>query len=248
MKPKEEVVEEVEEEAQVKEEEGASNETPAGAGEGSIGETADAAAEAAEKEEEALTPVEALAAELSGDEDEANHEDPFMVGTPVWAPWKQGKGTDQTLWPGISLDRKEHKEVIPEAALRMKQPKGATSETHKLVVFFGDRTYMWLPVSSFRDFEFRGEVFEKRMAQSVKRYSATFERACAEARVWGRTWRRLRAAEESLAELQRRYDAMEIDHILIENTDDVAQLPDAIDRAYDTSRPMVALIGRRVEP
>ena len=43
-------------------------------------------------------------------------------------------------------------------------------------------------------------------------------------------------------------DAMEIDHILIENTDDVAQLPDAIDRAYDTSRPMVALIGRRVEP
>ena len=182
--------------AGVKEEEGASNETPAGAGEGSIGETADAAAEAAEKEEEALTPVEALAAELSGDEDEANHEDPFMVGTPVWAPWKQGKGTDQTLWPGISLDRKEHKEVIPDAALRMKQPKGATSETHKLVVFFGDRTYMWLPVSSFRDFEFRGEVFEKRMAQSVKRYSATFERACAEARVWGRTWRRLRAAEE----------------------------------------------------
>jgi hypothetical protein len=181
--------------AQVKEEEGASNETHAGAGEGSVGET-DAAAKVAEKEEEALSPIEALAADLSGDEDEANHEDPFMVGTPVWAPWKVGKGTDQTLWPGISLDRKEHKEVIPEAALRMKQPKGATSETHKLVVFFGDRTYMWLPVSSFRDFEFRGEVFEKRMAQNVKRYCATFERACAEARVWGRTWRRLRAAEE----------------------------------------------------
>ena len=180
--------------ARVKEEGGASDETHAG--EGSVGETADAAAKAAEKEEEALSPIEALAAELSGDEDEANHEDPFMVGTPVWAPWKQGKGTDQTLWPGISLDRKEHKEVIPDAALRMKQPKGAKSETHKLVVFFGDRTYMWLPVSSFRDFEFRGEVFEKRMAQSVKRYSATFERACAEARVWGRTWRRLRAAEE----------------------------------------------------
>ena len=75
--------------------------------------------------------------------------------------------------------------MIPDAALRMKQPKGATSESHKLVVFFGDRTYMWLPVSSFRDFEFRGEVFEKRMAQSVKRYSATFERARAEARALG---------------------------------------------------------------
>ena len=69
-----------------------------------------------------------------------------MVGTPVWAPWKQGKGTDQTLWPAISLDRKEHKEVIPDAALRMKQPKGATSETHKLVVFFAATTAtLWLP-------------------------------------------------------------------------------------------------------
>ena len=43
-------------------------------------------------------------------------------------------------------------------------------------------------------------------------------------------------------------DAMEIDHILIEEPNDVAQLPTAIDRAYETSRPMVALIGRRVEP
>lgn len=42
-------------------------------------------------------------------------------------------------------------------------------------------------------------------------------------------------------------DAMEIDHILIEEPNDVAQLPAAIDRAYETSRPMVALIGRRVE-
>lgn len=42
-------------------------------------------------------------------------------------------------------------------------------------------------------------------------------------------------------------DAMEIDHILIEEPDDVAKLPPAIDRAYKTSRPMVALIGRRVE-
>ena len=29
---------------------------------------------------------------------------------------------------------------------------------------------------------------------------------------------------------------------------DVAALPAAIDRAYENSRPMVALIGRRVEP
>jgi sulfopyruvate decarboxylase subunit beta len=43
-------------------------------------------------------------------------------------------------------------------------------------------------------------------------------------------------------------DAMEIDHILIEGSDDVAQLPPAIDRAYDASRPMVALIGRSVRP
>ncbi len=43
-------------------------------------------------------------------------------------------------------------------------------------------------------------------------------------------------------------DAMEIDHILIEGPEDVASLPPAIDRAYENSSPMVALIGRRVEP
>jgi sulfopyruvate decarboxylase subunit alpha len=42
-------------------------------------------------------------------------------------------------------------------------------------------------------------------------------------------------------------DAMGIDRILIEGPEDVAKLPPAIDRAYATSRPMVALIGRRVE-
>lgn len=41
-------------------------------------------------------------------------------------------------------------------------------------------------------------------------------------------------------------DAMEIDHILIEAPEDVAKLPPAIDRAYEKSRPMVALIGRKV--
>lgn len=43
-------------------------------------------------------------------------------------------------------------------------------------------------------------------------------------------------------------DAMEIDHLLIEDAGDVDALPDAIDRAYGSSRPLVALIGRRVEP
>lgn len=41
-------------------------------------------------------------------------------------------------------------------------------------------------------------------------------------------------------------DAMEIDHILIEGSEDVAKLPPAIEKAYATSRPMVALIGRSV--
>ena len=42
-------------------------------------------------------------------------------------------------------------------------------------------------------------------------------------------------------------DAMGIDRILIEGPEDVAKLTPAIDRAYDTSYPLVALIGRRVE-
>ena len=42
-------------------------------------------------------------------------------------------------------------------------------------------------------------------------------------------------------------DAMGIDRILIEGPEDVAKLTPAIDRAYDTSHPLVAPIGRRVE-
>ena len=162
--------------------------------EGSVGETDKVVTDEKPSEEEPLTPEELLG-ELSGSEDEGNHDDPFLQGTPVWAPWKLGKGDSQVLWPGISLDRVKDSSVIPDAALKVKQPKNATPESHKLVVFFGDRTYMWLPVNTFHDFEFRGEAFEKRVAQNVKRHSATFDRACAEARVWGRTWRRLRAQE-----------------------------------------------------
>jgi len=43
-------------------------------------------------------------------------------------------------------------------------------------------------------------------------------------------------------------EAMGIDHILIEGSDDVARLAPAIDRAYGASRPLVALIGRTVRP
>ena len=43
-------------------------------------------------------------------------------------------------------------------------------------------------------------------------------------------------------------DAMEIDRLLIEGSEDVAQLAPAIDRAYARSRPLAALIGRSVRP
>jgi sulfopyruvate decarboxylase subunit alpha len=41
-------------------------------------------------------------------------------------------------------------------------------------------------------------------------------------------------------------DAMGLDHITLDNPEDVAALAPAIDRAYDLSRPVVALIGRTV--
>jgi sulfopyruvate decarboxylase subunit beta len=41
-------------------------------------------------------------------------------------------------------------------------------------------------------------------------------------------------------------DAMGIDHITLDNPEDVAALAPAIDRAYELSRPVVALIGRTV--
>ena len=43
-------------------------------------------------------------------------------------------------------------------------------------------------------------------------------------------------------------DAMGIDHLCMETSDDVALLPPAIERAYASSRPMAALIGRSVRP
>jgi sulfopyruvate decarboxylase subunit beta len=41
-------------------------------------------------------------------------------------------------------------------------------------------------------------------------------------------------------------DAMGVDRILIEGSEDVAKLPPAIAKAYANSRPMAALIGREV--
>ncbi len=43
-------------------------------------------------------------------------------------------------------------------------------------------------------------------------------------------------------------DAMGIDRLLIERPGDVGLLAPAIGRAYETSRPLAALIGRTVEP
>ena len=144
--------------------------------------------------EDAEAPLEEPA--LSGAEDKDNRDDPLLAGEPVWAPWKLGKGVEQVLWPGIALHRDKHKDVIPSAALKIKV-KGATSDSHRLVVFFGDRTYQWLPATSLHDFRGDPVKFEERMSQCVKRHSSTFRRACEEARVWSRTWRRARFQEES---------------------------------------------------
>lgn len=43
-------------------------------------------------------------------------------------------------------------------------------------------------------------------------------------------------------------DALGIDHFCMETTADVARLPAAIDRAYESSRPLAALVGQRLDP
>lgn len=40
--------------------------------------------------------------------------------------------------------------------------------------------------------------------------------------------------------------AMEVDYVCIENDPDIAGIKTAIDRAYETSRPVVCLFGRRI--
>lgn len=43
-------------------------------------------------------------------------------------------------------------------------------------------------------------------------------------------------------------DAMEVDHVCIEGSEDVGRIPAAIEHAYARSRPVVMLIGRSVRP
>ncbi len=43
-------------------------------------------------------------------------------------------------------------------------------------------------------------------------------------------------------------DAMGIEHFCMEGSQEIAMLPEAIDRAYAGSRPMVAFVGRAVTP
>jgi hypothetical protein len=56
----------------------------------------------------------------SGSEDVDNADDPLMIGRPVWAPWKLGKGIEELLWPGIALHRERHKDILPPGALTLK--------------------------------------------------------------------------------------------------------------------------------
>ena len=42
--------------------------------------------------------------------------------------------------------------------------------------------------------------------------------------------------------------AMEVDHLVIETDADIPRMIEAIDKAYETSRPVVVLFGRRVQP
>jgi hypothetical protein len=47
--------------------------------------------------------------------------------------------------------RRYHKELLPPGALSLKV-KDMTADSHSLVVFFGDRTYHWLPNAKLSDF------------------------------------------------------------------------------------------------
>ena len=43
-------------------------------------------------------------------------------------------------------------------------------------------------------------------------------------------------------------ETMGIDHFCIDGSQDIAALPPAIERAYENSRPLAALVGQRVRP
>jgi site-specific DNA-cytosine methylase len=176
-----------------------------------------------ETREETAPPDVAAEGGVSGD-------DGVPAGRVVWAPWLLGRGPParraRVFWPALALHAHDDRDQIPPDAfdaLAKVQPvpsrgEGAAaaddasigpsvSDTHVLVVYFGDKTYEWRESDALLDFlEHKDELAE----QPLLRTRARFLRGVALANEWHAEQRRLgvtpaiRRASEARARAEER--------------------------------------------
>ena len=148
-------------------------------------------------------------------------EDSVPAGRVVWAPWLLGRGPPakraRVFWPALALHAHDDRDQIPADAfdaLAKARRDGASSreteissDTHALVVYFGDKTYEWCASEALLNFlEHRDELAE----QPLLRNRARFLRGVTLAAEWHEEQRRLgvtpsiRRAREARARAEER--------------------------------------------
>ena len=154
--------------------------------------------------------------------------DGVPAGRVVWAPWLLGRGPParraRVYWPALALHAHDDRDQIPPDAFtellakqRKSGPNGRvpssatqteiTSDTHVLVVYFGDKTYEWCESDALLNFlEHRDELAD----QPLLRNRARFLRGVDSAAEWHAEQRRLgvtpsmRRAQEARARAEER--------------------------------------------
>lgn len=112
-------------------------------------------------------------------------EDGVPAGRVVWAPWLLGRGPParraRVFWPALALHAHDDRDQIPpdafDALAKARQADAASrdleisSDTHVLVVYFGDKTYEWCASDSLLNFlEHRDEFAEQPLLRNRKRF------------------------------------------------------------------------------
>jgi hypothetical protein len=168
---------------------------------------------------------------LDVDSDGGVPGDGVPAGRVVWAPWLLGRGPParraRVYWPALALHAHDDRDQIPPDAFdelramkqRKREPNGANvlssetpqttinSDTHVLVVYFGDKTYEWCEADALLNFlEHRDELAD----QPLLRNRARFARGVDLANEWHAEQRRLgvtpsmRRAQEARARAEER--------------------------------------------
>jgi site-specific DNA-cytosine methylase len=100
-------------------------------------------------------------------------------GECVFVKWRVSKAHGSVYWPGIALHPLKDHAVIPNEALKVSD--GKLNDEHRLVIFFGGRTFAWKLASDVFPF---ASFYSEAKKQSVFKSKNKYEAAIEEARAW----------------------------------------------------------------